>query len=51
MMVGVGQTMGQILLGRIVSGAGASGMTVLVSILITGWPLPLHVPSSQVPGH
>lgn len=33
--MGLGQTMWQIHLGRVISGAGASGMTVLVSILIT----------------
>lgn len=35
LIVGMGQTMWQIHLGRVISGAGASGMTVLVSILIT----------------
>lgn len=35
-IVGVGQTMSQVVLGRIVSGAGASGMSALVSVLITG---------------
>lgn len=35
-IVGVGQTMWQVVLGRIVSGAGASGMSALVSVLITG---------------
>ncbi|KAL2264168.1 hypothetical protein VTK26DRAFT_1286 [Humicola hyalothermophila] len=34
-IVGMGQTMWQVILGRIISGAGASGMTALVSILIT----------------
>ncbi|KAK3484641.1 major facilitator superfamily domain-containing protein [Neurospora hispaniola] len=34
-IVGVGQTMSQVVLGRIVSGAGASGMSALVSVLIT----------------
>ncbi|KAK3391496.1 major facilitator superfamily domain-containing protein [Sordaria brevicollis] len=34
-IVGVGQTMWQVVLGRIVSGAGASGMSALVSVLIT----------------
>lgn len=28
--------MGQVILGRVISGAGASGMASLVSILITG---------------
>ncbi|KAK4246514.1 major facilitator superfamily domain-containing protein [Corynascus novoguineensis] len=34
-IVGVGQTMWQVILGRVISGAGASGMAGLVSILIT----------------
>ncbi|KAK3949854.1 major facilitator superfamily domain-containing protein [Pseudoneurospora amorphoporcata] len=34
-IVGVGQSMWQVVLGRIVSGAGASGMSALVSVLIT----------------
>lgn len=34
-IVGIGQTMGQVILGRVISGAGASGMASLVSILIT----------------
>ncbi|EAA30567.2 MFS general substrate transporter [Neurospora crassa] len=34
-IVGMGQTMSQVVLGRIVSGAGASGMSALVSVLIT----------------
>ncbi|KAK0750096.1 major facilitator superfamily domain-containing protein [Schizothecium vesticola] len=34
-IVGVGQTMWQVVLGRILTGTGTSGMTVLVSILIT----------------
>lgn len=34
-IVGVGQTMWQVVLGRIISGAGASGMSALVSVLIT----------------
>ncbi|KAL2179355.1 major facilitator superfamily domain-containing protein [Thermothelomyces heterothallicus CBS 202.75] len=34
-LVGMGQTMWQVVLGRVVSGAGASGMAGLVSILIT----------------
>ncbi|KAK3305409.1 major facilitator superfamily domain-containing protein [Chaetomium strumarium] len=34
-IVGVGQTMWQVVLGRVISGAGASGMAGLVSILIT----------------
>ncbi|KAF2704667.1 MFS general substrate transporter [Pleomassaria siparia CBS 279.74] len=34
-LVGVGTSMWQVILGRVVSGAGASGMTTLVSILIT----------------
>lgn len=33
---GVGQAMWQVVLGRVISGAGASGMAGLVSILITG---------------
>lgn len=33
---GLGQSMLQVILGRVISGAGSSGMTVLVSILITG---------------
>jgi len=33
---GLGQSMSQVILGRVISGAGSSGMTVLVSILITG---------------
>ncbi|KAB5585018.1 major facilitator superfamily domain-containing protein [Coniochaeta sp. 2T2.1] len=32
---GLGQSMSQVILGRVISGAGSSGMTVLVSILIT----------------
>jgi hypothetical protein len=28
--------MWQVILGRVISGAGAAGMTVLVSVLITG---------------
>ena len=35
---GVGQTMWQVILGRVISGAGAAGMAGLVSILITGRP-------------
>lgn len=35
-IVGVGQSMRQVVLGRIVSGAGASGMSALVSVLIIG---------------
>ncbi|KAK3904695.1 major facilitator superfamily domain-containing protein [Staphylotrichum tortipilum] len=34
-IVGMGQTMGQVILGRVISGAGSSGMAGLVSILIT----------------
>ncbi|KAB5578076.1 major facilitator superfamily domain-containing protein [Coniochaeta sp. 2T2.1] len=34
-IVGLGQSMSQVILGRVISGAGSSGMTVLVSILIT----------------
>lgn len=34
-IVGVAQSMAQVILGRVVSGLGASGMTALVSILIT----------------
>jgi MFS family permease len=34
-MVGVGQSMTALILGRVISGAGSSGMTSLVSILIT----------------
>ncbi|KAH8906478.1 MFS general substrate transporter [Coniochaeta sp. PMI_546] len=34
-IVGLGQSMLQVILGRVISGAGSSGMTVLVSILIT----------------
>ncbi|AEO60122.1 hypothetical protein MYCTH_2129215 [Thermothelomyces thermophilus ATCC 42464] len=34
-LVGMGQTMWQVVLGRVISGAGASGMAGLVSILIT----------------
>ena len=34
-LVGIGQSMNQLILGRVVSGLGASGMTALVSILIT----------------
>ncbi|KAK3496466.1 major facilitator superfamily domain-containing protein [Neurospora crassa] len=34
-IVGIGQTMSQVVLGRIVSGAGASGMSVLVSRRLT----------------
>ncbi|EGS19311.1 uncharacterized protein CTHT_0047650 [Thermochaetoides thermophila DSM 1495] len=33
-LVGIGQTMWQVILGRVISGAGSSGMTGLVSILI-----------------
>ncbi|KAE8450081.1 hypothetical protein EG329_006862 [Mollisiaceae sp. DMI_Dod_QoI] len=32
---GIAQSMGQVILGRVVSGFGAAGMTVLVSIIIT----------------
>ena len=32
----MGQTMWQVILGRVISGFGASGMAGLVSILITG---------------
>ncbi|KAK0648884.1 major facilitator superfamily domain-containing protein [Cercophora newfieldiana] len=32
---GIGQTMWQVVLGRVISGAGSSGMTALVSVLIT----------------
>lgn len=32
---GVGQTMGQVIVGRVISGAGAAGMAGLVSILLT----------------
>lgn len=34
-LVGVGQSMSTLIVGRIISGAGSSGMTTLVSILIT----------------
>jgi MFS family permease len=34
-MVGIGQSMTTLILGRVISGAGSSGMTSLVSILIT----------------
>lgn len=34
-LVGVGKSMSHLILGRIISGAGTSGMTTLVSILIT----------------
>ncbi|EPE08354.1 major facilitator superfamily transporter [Ophiostoma piceae UAMH 11346] len=34
-LVGVGQSMFQVILGRVISGAGGSGMTALVSILIS----------------
>ncbi|KAJ4291444.1 hypothetical protein N0V88_006038 [Collariella sp. IMI 366227] len=34
-IVGMGQTMWQVILGRVISGAGASGMGGLVSVLIT----------------
>ncbi|OCK82915.1 major facilitator superfamily transporter [Lepidopterella palustris CBS 459.81] len=34
-VVGVGNAMWQVILGRVISGAGGAGMTVLVSILIT----------------
>jgi hypothetical protein len=33
---GIGSTMGQVIYGRIVSGAGGAGMTALVSIVIAG---------------
>jgi hypothetical protein len=33
---GVGNTMWQVIAGRVISGVGGAGMTVLVSILITG---------------
>lgn len=33
-LVGIGQSMSTLIIGRVLSGAGASGMTVLVSILI-----------------
>jgi hypothetical protein len=32
----MGQTMWQVVLGRVISGAGSAGMGALVSILITG---------------
>ncbi|KAK3320358.1 major facilitator superfamily domain-containing protein [Cercophora scortea] len=34
-IVGIGQTMGQVILGRVISGAGSAGMGALVSVLIT----------------
>ncbi|KAK3346162.1 major facilitator superfamily domain-containing protein [Lasiosphaeria hispida] len=34
-IVGAGQTMWQVILGRVISGVGTSGMTALVSVLIT----------------
>ncbi|KAF2727601.1 MFS general substrate transporter [Polyplosphaeria fusca] len=34
-LMGVGKSMAQVILGRVISGAGASGMTAIVSILIT----------------
>ncbi|KAL1902808.1 hypothetical protein Sste5346_000719 [Sporothrix stenoceras] len=34
-LVGIGQTMFQVILGRVISGAGGAGMTALVSILIS----------------
>ena len=38
---GIGQSMWQVIVGRIVSGLGAAGMTVIVSVLITGtWSVP-----------
>lgn len=33
---GVGNTMWQVIVGRVISGVGGAGMTALVSILITG---------------
>jgi MFS family permease len=33
---GIGQTMWQVIAGRIVAGIGGAGMTVIVSVLITG---------------
>jgi hypothetical protein len=33
---GIGSTLGQVICGRIVSGAGGAGMTSLVSIVIAG---------------
>ena len=36
MSSGIGQSMWQVIAGRIISGLGAAGMTVIVSILITG---------------
>lgn len=32
---GIAQSMGQVILGRVLSGFGAAGMTVLVTIIIT----------------
>ncbi|PSN72115.1 MFS general substrate transporter [Corynespora cassiicola Philippines] len=34
-LVGIGKSMSHLIIGRVISGAGASGMTALVSILIT----------------
>ncbi|EFX06583.1 multidrug resistance protein [Grosmannia clavigera kw1407] len=34
-LVGAGQTMFQVILGRVISGAGSAGMTVLVSIIVS----------------
>ena len=42
---GIGQTMWQVIGGRVIAGLGAAGMTVIVSILITGTYLPVLIPS------
>lgn len=34
---GIGQSMWQVIAGRIIAGLGAAGMTVIVAVLITGW--------------
>lgn len=35
-LVGVGQSMGQVILGRVVSGCGGTGMNVLAMLIISG---------------
>ncbi|KAJ4416609.1 hypothetical protein N0V85_002210 [Neurospora sp. IMI 360204] len=52
-IVGVGQTMSQVVLGRIVSGAGGSGMSALVSFLGQVPPITLAIIlcSAYLPNH
>ncbi|RSM19948.1 hypothetical protein CDV31_001308 [Fusarium ambrosium] len=38
-LVGIGQSMWQVILGRVISGSGSAGMTAMASVIITATPL------------